>query len=142
MVLVTVILSAEDGYCCSYRTPFIEDPVISIFREEEYLGSYELTAYCGCSYCCGKSDGITASGTVATAGRTVASNSIPLGTHILINDVEYIVEDTGGMGSNVIDIYFNSHQEALEFGRQKGEVYIIKWYCNIWHIIYNNKKGE
>ena len=125
MVLVTVILSAEDGYCCSYRMPFIEDP-IDIFRKEEYLGSYELTAYCSCSYCCGKSDGITASGTVATAGRTVACNSIPLGTHILINDVEYIVEDTGGMGSNVIDIYFNSHQEALEFGRQKGEVYIIK----------------
>ena len=36
------------------------------------LGTFKLTAYCACEKCCGKSDGITASGTKATEGRTIA----------------------------------------------------------------------
>ena len=35
----------------------------------EPLGLFELTAYCPCPACCGKNDGITATGTVATEGR-------------------------------------------------------------------------
>ena len=90
-----------------------------------YLGTYSLTAYCSCVNCCGKSNGITASGTQATAGRTVACNSLPLGTVISINGHQYVVEDTGGMGGNVIDIYFSSHEEAINFGRQSAEVYLV-----------------
>lgn len=90
-----------------------------------YLGTYSLTAYCACANCCGKSDGITASGTQATAGRTVACNSLPMGTVISINGHQYVVEDTGGMGGNVIDIFFNSHEEALNFGRQSAEIYLV-----------------
>lgn len=90
-----------------------------------YLGRYSLTAYCSCANCCGKSDGITASGTQATAGRTVACNSLPMGTVISINGHQYVVEDTGGMGGNVIDIFFNSHEEALNFGRQSADVYLV-----------------
>lgn len=33
------------------------------------LGTYVLTAYCGCAKCCGKSNGITASGTHAAARK-------------------------------------------------------------------------
>ena len=91
-----------------------------------YLGTYSLTAYCSCVNCCGKSNGITASGTQATAGRTVACNSLPLGTVISINGYQYVVEDTGGMGGNVIDIYFDSHEEAINFGRQSADVYLVK----------------
>lgn len=90
-----------------------------------YLGKYTLTAYCPCEYCCGKTDGITASGTQATAGRTVGCNSLPFGTVISINGCQYVVEDRGGMNSNVIDIFFNTHQEALNFGRQTADVYIV-----------------
>ena len=90
-----------------------------------YLGTYSLTAYCSCVNCCGKSNGITASGTQATAGRTVACNSLPLGTVISINGHQYVVEDTGGMGGNVIDIYFSSHEEAINFGRQSADVYLV-----------------
>ena len=90
-----------------------------------YLGTYSLTAYCACANCCGKSDGITASGTQATAGRTVACNSLPMGTVISINGHQYVVEDTGGMGGNVIDIFFDNHEEALNFGRQSADVYLV-----------------
>lgn len=41
----------------------------------EPLGLFELTAYCPCSACCGKNDGITATGTVATEGRTRCGRS-------------------------------------------------------------------
>lgn len=86
-----------------------------------YLGTYSLTAYCACINCCGKTDAITASGTVATAGRTVACNSLPFGTVIEIEGYgTYVVEDRGGMGGNVIDIFFNDHQEAINFGRHSG----------------------
>jgi 3D (Asp-Asp-Asp) domain-containing protein len=88
------------------------------------LGTYKLTAYCSCSKCCGKSDGITASGTKATAGRTVAAKGIPFGTKLMINGETYIVEDRG-VGSGVIDIYFDSHSEALSFGVQYAKVFSI-----------------
>lgn len=91
------------------------------------LGKFTLTAYCGCSRCCGKSDGVTASGKKAKANHTIAvdKKKIPLGTEVVINKVKYVAEDTGGgIKGNHIDIYFDSHSEALDFGRQKATVYI------------------
>lgn len=93
------------------------------------LGRFKLTAYCACSKCCGKSDGITASGTIATQGRTIAADPsvIPYGTVVIINGNEYVAEDCGGAVKNSrIDIFFNSHQDALNFGVQYAEVYIKK----------------
>lgn len=87
------------------------------------LGKYKLTAYCACSKCCGKSNGITASGTKATQGRTVACNSLAIGTKININGHDYVVEDRG---TSHIDIFFNSHQEALKFGVKYAEVFIYE----------------
>lgn len=90
------------------------------------LGTYSLTAYCNCSKCCGKwAGGKTASGTIPTQGRTIACNSLPLGTKVRINGQTYTVEDTGNMSNNVIDIYFNSHSEALQFGRRSAKVYLV-----------------
>ena len=87
------------------------------------------TAYCGCVQCCGKSDCITATGTRATEGRTIAADPrvIPYGTHVLINGHEYIVEDCGGaINGNRIDIYFESHADALQFGVQTVTVEILQ----------------
>ena len=79
---------------------------------------YKITAYCPCSKCCGKSNGITASGTKATAGRTIAASSkFALGTKLNINGHIYTVEDRGGaINGNKIDIFVNSHSEALAWG--------------------------
>ena len=93
------------------------------------LGTYKLTAYCPCAQCCGKTDGITSSGTKATQGRTIAVDTrvIPYGTKVIINGNTYIAEDTGGaIKGNRIDIYFNGHQEALNFGVQYKEVFVYK----------------
>ena len=96
------------------------------------LGEFKLTAYCACEKCCGKdpSDpryGITAYGYQTTAGRTIAVDPkvIPIGAEVVINGQTYIAEDVGGaIKENRIDIYFDTHQEALEFGVQYAEVFI------------------
>ena len=94
------------------------------------LGSFQATAYCSCTKCCGpNSKGITATGTKVRANRTIAvdPNVIPLGSRVIINGQEYVAEDVGGaIKGKIVDIYFNSHSEALKFGRQKVDVKIIK----------------
>ncbi len=95
---------------------------------KRYLGKFTLTAYCPCVICTGKTDGITASGVKAKANHTIAVDTsvIPLGSKVEINGKIYYAEDTGGaIKGNKIDIFFNSHNEALAFGTQSADVYII-----------------
>lgn len=88
-----------------------------------YLGNYKITHYCPNS-CCGTGNGITASGVTATPYRTVAMKGIEFGTKLNINGNTYVVEDRG-VGSGVIDICVNSHQEALNKGVYYADVYVI-----------------
>ena len=86
----------------------------------------ELTAYC--SFC--NSGSKTSSGTYPVAGRTVACNSLPLGTRIYIEGYgEYVVEDRGGMGGSVIDIYMGDQENddvCNSFGHKRGvTVYVL-----------------
>ena len=92
------------------------------------------TAYCSCAQCCGvwaenRENGIvyTASGAITQAGHTIAVDTsvIPFGSVVLIDGIQYVAEDTGGaIQGNRIDIYFDSHDEALQFGIQKLTVYV------------------
>ena len=85
-----------------------------------YIGTYELTAYIATGNPC-------ASGVYPTVNHTVACNSLPMGTKIYIEGLgEFVVEDTGGMADNVIDIFVSDYTTAINFGRQIGEVYIIE----------------
>lgn len=103
------------------------------------LGTFKLTAYCSCSKCCGQyalnrpkdENGnpivYTASGARAEAGATIAVDPrvIPYGTKVQINGHTYIAQDTGGaIKGNRIDVYFDDHQEAWNFGTQKAEVFV------------------
>ena len=105
----------------------------------ESLGEYRLTAYCSCEKCCGPyaSDRpvddfgnelvIGASGSLLEAGRSVAVDPsfIPYGTILIINGHEYIASDCGGaIKGNRIDIFMDSHSDALEFGVQYAEVFV------------------
>lgn len=93
------------------------------------MGTYKITAYCSCSSCCGKSDGITASGTKAKEGRTIAADTsvLPFGTKVVIDGRTYTVEDRGGaINGKRIDVYFSSHKEALKWGVKYLKVYTKK----------------
>ena len=90
---------------------------------------FRVTGYCSCSKCCGKfASGYTSSGTKATAGRTVAaSTQYDFGTKLLINGTTYTVEDRGGaITGNKIDIYFNTHSEAIAWGVKYLPVEVIE----------------
>ena len=75
---------------------------------------------------CGSDSGITASGKVAVAGRTVAADHLPLGTRLRINGNEYIVEDRFGGGyTDRVDIFCNTKEEAFVNGRQYLTVEVL-----------------
>lgn len=108
----------------------------------------EATAYCPCGSCCGwhrnwlgrpviskgknrgtaKAVGITASGTKARPGTIAADKKYyPFGTIMYVPGYGYgRVEDTGGdiTGPNRIDLYYNTHKEALHWGRKKVKVLV------------------
>lgn len=95
------------------------------------------TAYCPCERCCGsyarnRPDGIvyTASGEVATAGVTIAADwtIYPPGTVVEIEGMgAYIVHDRGGaIKGNRIDIYYDNHAAALDFGRQTVKIRVLE----------------
>lgn len=91
--------------------------------------TFKVTAYCPCIKCCGKTDGITATGTLATAGRTIAVDPtvIPYGSEVILNGHTYIAEDCGGaIKGNKIDMFFNTHQEALNWGVKYIEGVVVK----------------
>ena len=104
-----------------------------------YLGKYKLTAYCGCSICCGqwgenrpidehgKTIVYTASGVIAEEGVTIAADLdvLPYGTEVYILGHKYTVQDKdGAVTGNTIDIYFENHQDAVDFGVQYQDVYL------------------
>ena len=91
-----------------------------------------VTAYCPCPKCCGSSsDGVTASGHEISEGdRFVAADkTYPFGTEMNIpgykNAQAVKVLDRGGaIQGNKLDVFFNSHQEALEWGVKELDVKI------------------
>lgn len=89
---------------------------------------YKITAYCPCAKCTGKATGRTAMGTKATAGRTIAASSkFAFGTKVNINGHIYTVEDRGGaIKGNKIDIFVNTHAEALAWGVRYLPVSVVK----------------
>jgi 3D (Asp-Asp-Asp) domain-containing protein len=91
------------------------------------LGRFKLTAYSGPQL--GQPEPITATGTAARAGRTVAVDPkvIPLGSKIYIEGIgERIAEDTGGaIKGNRIDVYLGTVPQAINFGVRRGTVSMI-----------------
>lgn len=88
---------------------------------------FTITYYCGCDICNGDWGSFDAYGDPLAIG-TCACNVLPLGTTVVIGDNRYVVRDRLSSiydGENRIDIYVESHEEALELGIQYGvEVFI------------------
>lgn len=77
------------------------------------LGDYWITGYVPtCAHCCGKTNGVTASGEVATVGKSVAMYGQPFGTEILIDGLgSYQVHDRG-VGPGKVDVTAETHEDC------------------------------
>lgn len=109
------------------------------FRYKKYIDC-TATAYDLSYESCGKSPGdkgygITASGMKAAYGViAVDTRVIPLGTKLYIEAADgswvygnAVAGDTGGaIRGNRIDLFFNTRQECLNFGKRTARVYILE----------------
>ena len=112
----------------------IKEDVVYTKNEPICLGEFKLTAYCPCEKCCGswafdRPDGIVygSSGEELKAGYSIAVDPsvIPYGTEVVINGLTYRADDCGGaIKGNRIDVYFNNHKDALDFGVKYADVFM------------------
>ena len=140
---MSVYTAHATGVVYPYQNPEvvevnIERPIVLVCepteeKEVEHTPEYTemkviATAYCPCIECCGKDDGITATGVKAKSRHTIAADPkfLPYGTKVLFDCNEWVVEDCGGAikGENRIDIFFDTHEEAVNFGKQEFSVWV------------------
>ena len=108
-----------------------DDTEISTKSDTEQPNEWEsiemrVTAYCPCSQCCGEfSDGITACGHEIQPGDTfvAADRRYPFGTEMLIPGYSTgqpvkVLDRGGAIKGNRLDVFFATHEEALEWGVQ------------------------
>ena len=100
-------------------------------RVGESLGQVVTSGYCSCPICCGQwSGGPTASGVYPQGNHTIAVDAynpiLPFGTKVVMNGVEYTVEDTGNLAQYGVtfDVYYDSHSDALNHGHRTWEAYL------------------
>lgn len=138
--LLFLLLLSQGG--CATRRHFAPPR-----RPPDAVMRMEVTGYCPCGICCGwkrswfglgppvftsgpnkgrrKEVGVTASGTRARPGTVAADTSIlPFGTIVYVPGYGWgRVEDRGGaIRGQKLDLFFRSHRQALEWGRQHHEV--------------------
>jgi len=122
----------------------VEKPAVTAPAEvaaEEELGEWQMvkmqvTAYCPCPECTGTgSPGITASGHKIQTGDVfvAADKRYSFGTEMIIpgyNDDQPVeVLDRGGaIKGNRIDVFFPTHEEALEWGVKNLDVKVLSKY--------------
>lgn len=123
---------SDDGHLLGDDTP-AQEPLR--LDQAHVLEGVTITHYDVCERCCGKTDGITASGVRATPYSTVAVDPamIPLGAVVLVDYGDgaglrrYRAEDTGSaIKGNRIDLCVGSHAEALQLGRRTATVYWVE----------------
>lgn len=117
--VVTIVQTSEE---VEYVAAAEEEPPAPAMH---LYGNCRITFYCWCATCNGRAGAPTASGVNPTVNHTVATGSLPFGTRVLIDGVEYTVEDRG-VGSNEFDIFVGSHQEALDRGLYYTDVWILE----------------
>ncbi len=130
-ILWCELLAKEAEAAKAFTLPQMEE-VMPQIRQQDAAQTQEqtftVTAYCPCEKCCGAyANGYTATGEKATQGVTVAADPdvLPMGTEIQIDGHTYTVQDTGGaIAGNRLDLYFDSHDDALQWGvREK----VVRW---------------
>ena len=99
------------------QEPIVEEVVEVEETNSQYVGTFSITAY-------------TWTGNTMANGEypyygSVASCDFPLGTTLYIENVgNFIVNDICPT-SGVIDVYMNTYEECINFGRQYCNVYVM-----------------
>lgn len=120
MIMIEAVIDLEDEITEQEVIPEdLTDEIEIEYPDMTYKGTYQLTAYCATGNRC-------ADGAYPTEGYTVASNDPSLWHKwIYIEGIGWrFVHDTGGMASNVLDIYINLYSDCIRFGRRSGAVYV------------------
>ena len=140
---VIIILMIPFTNACSVFQYQLRPPVFRSYTVE----TLQVTAYCACGECCGwernwkgqkvyaygsqkgekKIIGLTADGTKARKGTVAADTDLyPMGTIMYVEGYGYgVVEDRGSaIQDKHIDLFFKSHDKALEWGNRNINVKI------------------
>lgn len=115
----------EPNEITEIQTVVLPKPDIAEPEPEPNVMEVTATAYCPCKECSDEWGNKTSTGAIAKAGRTIAVDPkvIPYGTEVIIDGNTYVAEDTGGdIKGNMIDIYFDTHEETILWGRRKIEI--------------------
>lgn len=133
LLIFFVILSAVRFIVAQQQRPILKQYTIiqDINFPADFMGTYTLTAYCPCRKCVGRKLIVrTATGIKPQINRTIAVDPtvIPYGSIVYIEGLGYyIAEDCGGsIKGNSIDIFVANHTEAINFGKQTRNVWIMK----------------
>ena len=105
----------------------------STIQVGQSLGNVVTSGYCNCPICCGVwSGGPTASGAMPQANHTLAVDAanpfLPMGTKVVMNGIEYTVEDTGNFAQYGVqfDVYYDNHAVAEAHGHQTWECFLAE----------------
>ena len=104
-----------------------EGTVATVLRDETMTFPAGLTGFWSAFCLSGTAEGVTLRNLkFELTDHTISADldQFPLGTKLLIDGIVYTVEDKGsGVAENHLDIYFDTHKEALDYGLQKVEVF-------------------
>lgn len=110
---------------------FENTTITTTIKAGQSLGNVVTSGYCQCTICCGQwAGGPTASGVMPTAEHTLAVDAsnpfVPMGTRIIMNGIEYTVEDTGAFDQFGVqfDVFCNDHATASAWGHQTFEAFL------------------
>lgn len=101
------------------------------------LGEYVITAYCPCEMCCGEWAKNRPNGKVIVNGIELrwgsCASPLPQGTVVFVEGVgQFTVHDSTAdwivdkYDGKIIDIYFETHEEAVRFGKKARNVYLVE----------------
>jgi len=129
------LFEAQYGVNVEETTDTVEET--KTIQVGESLGTVVTSGYCNCFICCGIwSGGPTASGTMPQTNHTIAVDAsnpfLPMGTKVVMNGVEYTVEDTGAFYRYGVqfDVYYDNHAKASAHGHQRWECYLAEGNAN------------
>jgi 3D (Asp-Asp-Asp) domain-containing protein len=111
-------------------------PAVAVIGPRVRSIRMEVTAYCPCTKCCGENaQGITASGRDVSYNnsRFVAADTAVLPFHTKLVIPGYhggatveVIDRGGAIKGNKLDLYFPTHEEALQWGRQWLDVSVVE----------------